>query len=148
MKGKLIWAIFWALVGVFVLLVGAMFVLVPLTKGGLGIGVFVALPIFLVLGVILIVLTAKRKVSGKPKAFLLLTGSSAVGLPVFAVLHNLVYGLFIMWFGEDFWGPGGDEPFFFILATMVCPIAFLVGVVGTVVLAAKNKPPEHSGQTV
>ena len=81
----------------------------------------------------------KKKVGGKLKAFLLLTGASAVGLPVFAVLHNLVYALFILWFGENFWGNMGDEPVFFILAVIVCPIAFLAGVVGTIVLDAKNK---------
>jgi hypothetical protein len=139
MKGKLIWSIFWALIVVFLVLITSiptqifsrsLFLWVLSIFGGA----------FLLLGVALIVLTVKRKVDGMPKKFSLLTGASAVGLPVFAVLHNLVYGLFIMWFGEDFWGAGGDEPVFFILATMVCPIAFLVGVVGTIVLAIKNKP--------
>jgi hypothetical protein len=32
-----------------------------------------------------------------------------------------------------------DEPFFFILATIVCPIGFLVGVVGSIVLFVKER---------
>jgi len=56
-------------------------------------------------------------------------------------LHNLFYGLFIVWFGADFWERTGlvDEPFFFILALIVCPIAFLVGVIGSIVLFIKKK---------
>jgi hypothetical protein len=140
MKDKAVWIIFWALVAVFVILVGAMFVLVPLAGSfPLGYIVFPAGAVFLGLGVALLVLTVKKKVEGVLRKFLLLTGAAAVGLPVFAVLHNLVYALFIKLFGADFWGSMGDEPVFFILATMVCPIAFLVGIVGTIVLAVKNK---------
>ena len=32
----------------------------------------------------------------------------------------------------------GDEPFFFIMAILICPIAFLVGAVGSIVLAIKK----------
>ena len=106
---------------------------------------FSAWGVFAVLGVTLLVLTVKTKVAGTLKKFLLLTGASAVGIPVFAVLHNLVYALFITWFGEDFWGASGDEPVFFILATIVCPIGFLVGAVGTIVLTTRNKPNVPAG---
>jgi hypothetical protein len=123
---KSLWVIFWAMVGVFVILVCAMFIL-PLVRLSLGLNVFVAWPIFFVLGVILIVLTIKEKTGGMLKKFLLLTGASAVGLPVFAVLHNLVSALF-----------NTEEPVFFILATTVCPLGFLVGMVGTIVLARKK----------
>jgi hypothetical protein len=80
------------------------------------------------LGVTLLVLTVKQKVPGLLKKFLLLMGSSAAGLTVFVILHNLISGLFNI-----------EEAVFFILATIVCPIGFLVGAVGTIVLAAKNK---------
>jgi ABC-type multidrug transport system permease subunit len=94
----------------------------------------------------LLVLTARAKLKKMPKAFLLLTGASAVGLPVFAVLHNLVYALFIYFFGEGFWGGIGDEPVFFILAVIVSPIAFLVGAIGSIVLKfwkVKKSPPRR-----
>jgi hypothetical protein len=123
---KSLWVIFWAMVAVFVIIICAMFVLVPLR---IGFNALAAWPIFFGLGIALIVLTVKKKVEGKLKKFLLLTGASAVGLPVFAVLHNLVSALF-----------NTEEPVFFIIATIVCPIGFLVGAVGTIVLVIKKKP--------
>jgi len=103
--------------------------------------------IFFSLGVALIVLTVKEKVAGMVKKFLILTGASAAGFFISFLLHNFIYGLFIHFFGEGFWdriGPGGDEPFFFIMAIFVCPIGFLVGVVGSIVLAIKSKQAKYS----
>ena len=69
-----------------------------------------------------------------------LQGASAVGIPVGVVLHNLVYGVFIYFFGENFWDRIGisDEPVFFVLAIVVCPIAFLVGTIGSIVLMVRR----------
>jgi hypothetical protein len=140
MKEKLLWSIFWATVAVFVVVLGTIFVGMPL-----GAYLFFAiLAVFLGLGVTLLVLAARAKLKKMLKAFLLLTGASAVGLPVFAVLHNAVYALFIYFFGQGFWGGIGDEPVFFILAVIVSPIAFLVGAIGSIVLkfwpAKKARP--------
>ena len=76
------------------------------------------------------------------KKFLLLTGASFIGFFVFIFLHNLVYGLFIHFWGADFWN-GGDEPFFFIMAIIVCPLGFLVGAIGSIVLAVKRSKGRH-----
>ena len=86
------------------------------------------------LGVTLIVLTVKTKVTGRLKRFLLLTEASFVGFLISGILHNVISGL------TNF-----EEPVFFILATIVCPIGFLVGIVGTIVLAIKNKPSVPAG---
>jgi hypothetical protein len=95
--------------------------------------------IFFLLGITLLVFTLREKVAGKLKTFFLLTAASAVGVFVFILLHNAVYGLFVYFFGEGFWGgTGGDEPFFFILALIVCPLGFLVGAVGSIVLRIKG----------
>ena len=91
------------------------------------------------LGIALIVLAAKAKLTKISKAFFILTGSSAAGIVVGSVLHNLVYALFIKLFGEGFWAGMGDEPVFFIFATIVCPVALLVGIIGGIVLIAKKK---------
>jgi hypothetical protein len=130
MKDKLIWSIFWASVAVFLIVIGIMFIGMPLQ----GYVLFAGMIALFGLGVTLIVLTVRKKVKGMLKAFLLLTGASAVGIPLFVVLHNAVYGLFIYFFGEGFWGGMGDEPFFFIMAVLVSPIAFLVGAIGSIVL--------------
>ena len=140
MRGKFSWSVFWALVGVFVVIVSILFI--PAFRESLGFPFLAASgAVFFLLGVALIVLTVKEKVVGKPKKFLLLTGASSAGVLVSALLHNAVYGLFIHFFGADFWDRVGmgDEPFFFILAIVICPLGFLVGLVGSVVLFIKGK---------
>jgi predicted cobalt transporter CbtA len=140
-KDKSIRSIFWAMVAVFVIIILIMFILVPIlgrTTGDspLRFSFFAALPVFFGLGIALLVLTIRKQEPGLLKKFLLLTASSTVGLPVFAVLHNLVTALLIysFHFAEDF-----DEPVFFTLATIICPLGFLVGAIGTIVIARKNK---------
>ena len=83
------------------------------------------------LGVTLLVLTAKTKMRAGLKKFLLLTEASFVGFPVFLILHNAVSGLFNV-----------EEPVFFILVTIVCPIAFLVGAIGSIILRVKKSRTE------
>ncbi len=133
MKGKLIWIIFWVMVGVFAIAAGTMFIS-SVGRLSAGFNVFAAWPVLAGLGVTLLVLTVKTKAGGMLKKFLLLTGASAVGLPVFAILHNVVSGLF-----------NTEEPVFFIIAIIVCPIGFLVGVIGTIVLAIKSKLTAPTG---
>jgi len=73
---------------------------------------------------------------------------SAAGIPACAILHNVVYGLFIWWFGKGFWGPGGDEPVFFVLAILVCPVLFLIGAAasGVLLLRARIKESKAAPQ--
>ena len=141
MKRKLTWPIFWALLGVFIVVVCLFFV--PVFRNLLrGSELFlVPIAIFFLLGAALIFLTLKEKVGGILQKFLLLTGASAVGFLVSILLHNAIYGLFIYFFGTNFWDriSLGDEPVFFIVAIIICPIGFLVGVAGSIVLAIKNR---------
>ena len=90
-----------------------------------------------VVGVALIVRTARRVEKGLLKNFILTAGASLIGIPVFILLHNVVYGVFIHFFGKGFW-KGGDEPFFFIMALIVCPLGFLVGLIGSIVMIIKK----------
>jgi hypothetical protein len=129
------------MVAFFLISIASMFVLVPILGRSTGdsplrFSVFAALPVFFGLGVALLVLTIKRKVPGLLQKFLLLAGSSAVGLLIFGILHNLVTALLISVFnfGTDF-----DEPVFFMLATIVCPLGFLVGAIGSIVLGIKDR---------
>ena len=103
--------------------------------------------IFGLLGFVLVVLAARLRGSRIHKVFFILTGASAACMPIFAVLHNLVYGLLIAWFGEGFWerhGGGGDEPVFFILAVLVWPALFLIGTVGSIVLLVKARSAKQA----
>jgi len=137
---KQINATFWALIGIFIVVIAVYFIppvreLVLEAVFFLGAGVA-----FFLLGALLIYFTLKRRIRGLLKRFLLITGASAAGIPIGVVLHNVVYGVFIYFFGENFWDRIGmsDEPVFFVLAIIVCPIAFLVGVVGSIVLTLRR----------
>jgi hypothetical protein len=129
--------IFWIIFAFFILTVSGMFLsFLPFAR------IFVGLPpivVLSILGIALIVLAAKAKFTKISKAFFILTGSSALGMGASMVLHNLVYALLIKLFGEGLWAGMGDEPVFFILATIVCPLGLLVGVIGCIVLLAKKK---------
>jgi len=145
-KRRLSWPIFWALVGVFVV-IASVFSIPAARELLMGFAFLIASgTVFFLLGVALIFLTVREKVRGKLKKFFILTGASSTGFFVSFLLHNAIYGLLIYWFGTDFWN-GGDEPFFFIMATVVCPVGFLVGAVGSIVIAikefrrAKETPP-------
>ena len=138
MKGKLSWSIFWALVGVFIVLVGTIVCPPPLFPRVIGLFLLIISgTLLLSLGITFLVLTIKGKTKGISRKFQLLTGASAIGIPVSILLHNAIYGLFIHFFGADFWN-GGDEPVFFIMAVIVCPIGFLVGAIGSIILATKR----------
>ena len=74
------------------------------------------------------------------KTFLLVAGISLGAFIISFVLHNAIYGLFIHFFGADFWDRIGisDEPVFFVIAVIICPLAFAVGFVGSVVIFVKG----------
>lgn len=124
------WSIFWASVLVFIAMVCIMFVK-PVRKLLMPYGFFGVIAVLTILGVMFIVMTIQNEVAGTPKIFLLLTGAAAAGMSIFAILHNLVTAMFIKFFKVS---TNFDEPVFFILAAVVCPLGFLTGAVGTIVL--------------
>ena len=92
-------------------------------------------------GIGLIITTYKEKISGKRKFFLLLSGFSSAGFLLGVVLHNLLYALgtitenlvivnkIINFF----------EIAFFLAATIICPVGFIVGMVGTLIILKKSQ---------
>ena len=73
------------------------------------------------------------------KIFLLVAGIS-LGIFIISVfLHNVIYGLFIHFFGEDFWERTGvgDEPVFFIIA-LLSVVGFVVGLIGSLIMFIKG----------
>lgn len=91
-----------------------------ITLGGVLVG-------FMIIGISLFLI--QRKVKVKLNRFQLLAVASAIGILVFAILHNVVYALGIVWFGDDFWA-AGDESVLIIIALYVCPVGLLVSVIG------------------
>ena len=100
---------------------------------------FPMLGVLIILGIALIVLAARTPVIKPLRISLILTGSAIAGIPVCVILHNMVYALFIVLFGEDFWGPNGDEAFFFIMGLIVCPLVLIGGTISTIVLMIRNR---------
>lgn len=128
--------IFWLLVVNFLWLIAQMTVASELLRGPV---FLVPFGLFFALGIILII--AALKETGKVKKFMLLAGVSAVGVFLSILLHNLIYGYFIYFYGKDFWERigVGDEPVFFILAIIVFPILFLAGTTGAIISLIKKK---------
>lgn len=137
-------AVFWTLVGIFVVIASAM----AIAGASPAFRKYVGFPFIassgaasFSLSVALIVLTLKEKLEGKLQKFLILTGASAAGFPVSVFLHNTFYGLGVMaehitvlrYLMEVL------HIAFFILAIFICPVGFLVGAGGSAVLLLKRK---------
>jgi len=73
------------------------------------------------------------------KMFLLVAGISFAAGIISVFLHNAIYGLFIHFFGADFWDRIGmsDEPVFFFLS-LLSVLAFAVGIIGSLVMFIKG----------
>ena len=101
----------------------------------------VPMAIFCLLGLVLLILSLREKSIGKLKKFLILTGVSASGFFIFVILHNLFYALgmiveeiFILNYLIE-----GLHVVFFLTAVIVCPIGFLIGMIGSIILLIKHK---------
>ena len=139
-KENVLTIIFYLLVVVFVLAIGIIFI--PAFIGIVS-GTFMIIygVILVTLGSILIGLTLVQKVEGKLKKFLILTGASAAGFFVFALLHNIFYALaqisghiaILSYLMEAF------DVISFLIAIFACPIGFLIGVIGTIIMFNKKR---------
>jgi hypothetical protein len=141
MKKTLIPVIFWALVGIFLLILGEFFV--PAIRELFGGSLLFLLPsiVFSFLGATLIFFTIREKIEKKLKKFLLLTGVSSLGFFIFVFLHNIFYALslitsniVVLSYLMEFL-----QVIFFILSIFVCPLGFLIGAVGSILLFIKKK---------
>lgn len=99
-----------------------------------------AIAIFFLLGAALVLLTLKEKVKGMLKKFLILAGASAVLFFVSVLLHNFFYALgmitshiILLKYLMEILGV-----VFFIIAVFICPIGFLIGAIGGIVLLIKK----------
>jgi len=139
-KESVLTAMFYTLVAVFVSAISIIFI--PAFRGFIS-GTFMIISgvILVILGSVLIGLTLVQKVEGKLKKFLVLTGASAAGFFVFAILHNIFYALeqitshitILSYLMKAF------EVIFFLIAIIACPIGFIIGVIGTIVMFNKKR---------
>jgi len=134
--------IFWSLVMVFVLIMS--YFLIPFSheiRRALFPVIAVLALVFSVLGLMLIFYTKKLKIKGKLRTYFVLVGVSPIGSFISVIFHNFAYGLGIVLFGTDFWERlgFGDEPLFFILALLVFPLLFLIGMVGSIIILFRKR---------
>ncbi len=132
---------FWVLIGSFLFVIGQFFIpaVTELFRGSL----FFLLPfvIFSLLGGLLIFLTLKEKIEEKLKKLLILTGASAAGFFVFVLLHNVFYALGVIassiailrYLMEIL------HVTFFLIAIFICPLGFLIGAIGSIIVLVKRK---------
>ena len=140
MKKSLIPTIFWALIIVFIIILCEFFV--PVVQE-LFVGPLFLLPIivFSLGGATLFFLTLKEKEKSISRKFLLLTGASSGGFFVCIFLHNAFYALatITIHLAALNYLIEVIHVAFFLIAMVVCPLVFLVGVVGSIILFIKNK---------
>jgi len=146
--------VFWTLVGIFIILVS--YFTIPtaeLTKQAIFPFAAVLSLLFFLLGGILMFLTLRGEVKGSIKKYLLLTSYSAVGFLVSVILHNAFYALgeiaskfsglidimIVLHYVAEILDVG-----FFLMGIFVCPIGFLVGITGTVILLIKKHKKQRS----
>jgi uncharacterized membrane protein len=137
MKKPSIELVFLALISIFVLLLAYFFIPFSDSLKRLLFPIVAFLgALFLVIGVRLAIQARKEK--GKLRFFLIVTGLSTIFPLVGTLLHNLFYALAIKFttFAPIFEFLHGA---FFILALIVAPILFLVGIIGSIILLPQKK---------
>lgn len=101
---RFILPLFWATLGVFIILMVTMFAPLRLPMGFVPFLFPSVQALFFILGLALLILSIRAKLDRMLKKFLILTGASAVGMAGSQFLHNLVFGLFIQLFGGELLG--------------------------------------------
>jgi hypothetical protein len=133
-----LYVVFWALVAAFAALI--LTVLFPDVLDFFR-PVFLSLvALCFLLGLALLILSLRLKQRALLRTFWILAGASTAGAALGSVLHNVFYALATV---------AGDWPIlngamevlevaFFVIATLLCPVAFLVGTVGAIVLIVRR----------
>ena len=138
-------AVFSLLVGAFLFVLSMLFV--PAVKEWLkGPAFLIPLAVFSLLGGVSVFLTLRSKIKDKPRKFLLLTGGSAAGFFIGVLLHNFLYAVEVLTshlplISQTF---GLLHALFFLIATIVCPIGFLIGLTASIYLYLRMKTSKFS----
>jgi hypothetical protein len=133
--------VFWALVAAF-----AALVLTVLFPDALDLfrPMFLSLTaLCFLLGLALLILSVRWKQRTLLRTFWILTGASTTGFALGSVLHNAFYALATVTGKWPILNAAMEvlEVAFFLIATLLCPVAFLVGTVGAIVLIVRRSGP-------
>jgi hypothetical protein len=136
-------ALFWVQVAAFATLLSSMFA--PFLQASVRPAFLPLVGVNSILGLALLTASIRAKPPKVLRRFLILTGASTAGFAVFGLLHNALYGLAEI---AGNWNvlkqaAGALELVFFVITIFVCPVCFIVGVLGsTVVLARTDQSKE------
>jgi hypothetical protein len=133
--------LFWALVGAFAALIltvlfpDVLDLFRPLFLS------FMALCFFL--GLALLIFSVRWKERTLLRVFWILAGASTCGFALGSVLHNAFYALATVTGQWPILSAAMEvlEVAFFVIAILLCPVAFLVGTVGAIVLIVRRRGP-------
>lgn len=96
--------------------------------------------IFFLIGLLLLILTIKFKIKKPLRKFLLAIGISSTGFLIGVILHNFYYALHIATSQTPMLNYSAEilHVAFFLFATIICPILFLIGAIGTIIILKRK----------
>jgi hypothetical protein len=133
--------VFWASVAAFAALV--LIVLLPDVLAFLWPAFLPLVALCFLLGLALLILSVRWKQRTLLRTFWILAGASTAGSALGSVLHNAFYALATVTGHWPILNTTMEalEVAFFLFATLLCPVAFLVGTVGAIVLILRRSGP-------
>ena len=97
--------------------------------------------LFIALGIGLIILGTRKKIKKSTRYWLVVMGISSIAWLPFVVLHNVFYAFSIL-LSQISYSLSQDmmalDVFFFLLGIPVCPLVFIVGLIGVIISAIKK----------
>jgi hypothetical protein len=86
------------------------------------------------LGLVLVFLTIEQDVGGLLKIFLMMAGFAPIVTIISVISHNIISALLTSILKREF-----EDAVFFLFALFGCPMAFLIGVIGSITLIIRYK---------
>jgi hypothetical protein len=91
------------------------------------------------LGLALVIWSTKLKETREHRIFSMITGISAMGIPVLMGAYGFISFIFNAYLSDLLYGGHLKEPFFFKSLLFICPLVFLIGAIGSIVLLIQSK---------
>jgi hypothetical protein len=93
------------------------------------------------LGLALLVLSVRWRVSSVLRTLWIVTGAAPMGLAVGSVLHNVFYAVGMVTGAQPILHGAAQvlEVAFFLFGVLVCPVAFIGGAIGAIVTLARQR---------
>jgi len=83
-----------------------------------------------------------RKLTGRLRLFVMMMGGAVAGFFVSVLLHNAIYAVVLVKLLQR---PDYDEPVFFIVAVIACPLVFAAGLIGALITWFVQRRQRQSG---